>query len=466
MSTTPRVRFQFVALVAVFAFVIVALALGAETAAKKFPAGDAAQGAYTYDDFESDDACIVCHQDIAIQMQQSLMSQCFTHPWDEIEYSELALPHARKLGKVAGIEAGCNGCHAPLAFLAGDIPPKRPAENTRANEAISCDTCHNMIGFEGDVPYNFNYIVRPGGPKVGARAGGESDYHEIEVNAFLSSAEFCGPCHNEKDPYGMWVKATHLEWKDGPHAKAGITCQDCHMPAGPGNAAPDLGGRDVENLRHHLFHGAHDAAKLAGSVEVRVHPREASLKPGSTQTLVANVVNAKAGHAIPSGSVEERVVWLHVEAKDAAGKTHALPVDAKGFAGEEMTIASATALAYQDIGEIRGIADFKGLLRDAGVPAGDRIFRMPYLDPQGRMTVAQWHTASFGPDYRLFPLRTVTETFTWKLPEGLPAGPVTVTATVWYNKLVPSVAEFLKVPAPEAEPVKVAEHVTRFEVVR
>ena len=33
----------------------------------------------------------------------------------------------------------------------------------------------------------------------------------------------------------MWVKSTHLEWKDGPHGKAGIVCQDCHMPpaAGP-----------------------------------------------------------------------------------------------------------------------------------------------------------------------------------------------------------------------------------------
>ena len=44
-------------------------------------------------------------------------------------------------------------------------------------------------------------------------------------------------------------------------------------------------------------------------------------------------------------------------------------------------IASADAMAYQDIGD---------------VPDGDRIFRMPYFDPQGRMTVAQWNTASFG----------------------------------------------------------------------
>ena len=90
----------------------------------------------------------------------------------------------------------------------------------------------------------------------------------------------------------------------------------------------------------------------------------------------------------------------HVEARDAAGRTWHLPVDAKGFAGEELTIASATALAYQDMGPVLGDPAFPGLLRDAPVPAGDRIFRLPYLDPQGRMTIMQWNTASFGTDYR------------------------------------------------------------------
>jgi len=77
------------------------------------------------------------------------------------------------------------------------------------------------------------------------------------------------------------------------------------------------------------------------------------------------------------------VVWLHVEATDSAGHSFQLPVDAKGFEGEAYTIASADALAYQDIGDIQGIEGFKGLKRDGAVPAGDRIFRLPYLDPQG-----------------------------------------------------------------------------------
>jgi hypothetical protein len=441
------------------------LASGVALAAGEAPrAGEAALGSQPYESFEPDEACAECHVDISRQHQQAMMSQAYVHHWDEIEYFELALPHALKEDKVAGIKAGCNGCHAPLAFLAGDIPPKRPAENSRANEGVSCDLCHAIVGFEGDVPFNFNYIVEPGEGKQGVREGTESPYHEIRTNPFLRTAEFCGTCHNEKDPFGQWVKATHLEWRESPQAKGGIVCQDCHMPPAAGNSAPEGGGQDHPDVRQHLFHGAHDTGKLSGAVEVRIHPSDLETKRGATVTLTATVVNAKAAHRIPSGSAEERVVWLHVEARDSSGQSYVLPVDPKGFDGEAWTIASADALAYQDIGEIKGLEGFKGLKRDGDVPAGDRIFRLPYLDPQGRMTVAQWNTAGFGPDYRLAPLAAKNETYTWKLPDGLATGEVTVTATVWYSRLVSSVAEFLKVPKAEVEPVSMAAHSTRFRV--
>ena len=443
---------------------LAAIAVAALIADAGSPAGDAALGTQSYDVFETDEVCAECHVDIARQHEQAMMSQSFTHHWDEIEYFELALPHAGKVDKVAGVKAGCNGCHAPLAFLAGDIPPKRPAEGTRANEGVSCALCHAITGHDGEVPFNFNFTVDPTSGTQGTRSGVESPGHEIVVNPYIGTAEFCGTCHNEKDPWGLWVKATHLEWKESPQAKAGIVCQDCHMPPAAGNSAPETGGVDHPDIRQHLFHGAHDTGKLMGAVEVRIHPSELEVKPGREIILTATVVNAKAGHMIPSGSAEERVVWLHVEAVDASGATHHLRVDTKGFEGEELTIASADAMAYQDIGDIKGIEGFAGIKRDGDVPAGDRIFRLPYLDEQGRMTVAQWNTAGFGTDYRLAPLEAKNETFTWTLPDNLPAGTVTVTATVWYSKLVSSVAEYMGVPAEEATPVKMSEHSTKVEI--
>ena len=426
-------------------------------------AGDEAQGSLPYDRFQQPDACASCHLDIHRQHEQAMMSQSYTHHWDEIEYFKLALPHSEKEEKVAGIKAGCNGCHAPLAFLAGDIPPARPSEGTRANEGVSCEVCHSITGFEGEVPFNFNFVAEPGDLKQGMRADGMSPVHQIAVNPFLMTAEFCGTCHNEKDPWGIWVKSTHLEWRESPHAKAGIVCQDCHMPPAAGNSSPGM-GKDREDIRQHLFHGAHDTGKLSGSVEVRIHSDEIQAEQGAKLKLTVTVVNAKAGHMIPSGSAEERVVWLHVEAKDSAGKTYPLPVDRKGFEGEEYTIASTNAMAYQDIGFIMDLDGFQGLKRDGDVPDGDRIFRLPYLDPQGRMTVAQWNTAKLGVDYRLAPLKAVNETYTWQLPENLEPGDITVTATIWYSKLVSSVADFLGVPAEEAQPVRISSHQTRIKV--
>lgn len=426
-------------------------------------AGDAALGTHPYERFERPQACATCHTDIARQHEQAMMSQAYTHAWDEIEYFELAVPHADKEPKVAGVRAGCNGCHAPLAFLAGDVPPPKPSANSRANESVSCDLCHTITGFEGDVPYNFNWVVAPGRVKQGPRAGLESPHHATRENPFLRSAEFCGTCHNEMDPWGLYVKSTHLEWKEGPHGKAGIVCQDCHMPPAAGRSARM--GDLLPDVRQHLFHGAHDPGKLAGVAEVRIHPEFREVEPGDTVRLTAVVVNAKAGHKIPTGSAEERLLWLDVRATDAKGKSWHLPVDRKGFEGEALTIADSKAMAYQDIGEIKGIPDFAGLPRDGGVPDGDRIFRLPYLDPKGRMTIAQWNTAAFGPDYRLAPLRAVNETFTWKVPDDAAAGTMHVTATLHYSRLVPSVAAFLKVPPEESEPVTIGGHTTLFQVL-
>jgi len=51
-----------------------------------------------------------------------------------------------------------------------------------------------------------------------------------------------------------------------------------------------------------------------------------------------------------------------------------LPVDKKGFEGEEYTIA-ADVLAYQDMGIALDDPNFAGVQRD-GIPYGNRIFRI------------------------------------------------------------------------------------------
>ena len=425
-------------------------------------AGDEALGTRSYDDFEKPKVCgSSCHVDIYQQWSQAMMSQAYTHHWDEIEYFKLAVPHAEKDPKVAGVKAGCNGCHAPIAFLAGDVPPPPPSANSRANESVSCDVCHTITGFKGDTPFNYNYVIEPGRVKYGQREGAVSPAHETRKSDFFKTAELCGTCHNEQSPYGIWVKSTHLEWKEGPYSKEGVVCQDCHMTfARARNASM---GPELPDVAQHLFHGAHDPGKVRGVVELRVHPDIRELEPGERVKLTVALFNQKTGHKFPTGSAEERLLWLHVTATDAKGNVYHLPVDKKGFPGEEYTIAANT-LAYQDMGIPLNQPDFKGIQRD-GVPVGDRIFRLPYLDPQGRMTIMQWNTASLSTDYRIGPRETKLETYTWTIPATAPPGSLVVKAVLYYQKLPLPVVEFLGVPKEEADPIEVNFHETTITIL-
>ena len=421
-----------------------------------------ALGTQKYESYQTPQFCgTSCHTDFYQQWKQAMMSQAYTHHWDEIEYFKLAVPHAEKDPVVAEVKAGCNGCHAPISFLAGDVPPPRPEMNSRANESVSCDMCHTISGFSGDTPFNFNYIAEPGNVKYGPRSNLNSPEHETRKSDIIQTAEFCGMCHNEKDPYGMWVKSTHLEWKEGPYSKQGVQCQDCHMTKAEGYSASM--GEKHPDVWQHLFHGAHDPGKVRGTIELRIHSDVDEVEPGEIVKFTVALFNQKTGHKFPTGSVEDRIVWMHVEAVDANGKVYHLPVDKKGFEGEKYTIGS-DELAYQDMGIALDDPNFKGVQRD-GIPIGDRIFRMPYFDPQRRMTIQQWNTKSLGVDYRIGPRETKLETCTFNVPIDAAPGNMKVKAVLNYQKLIKPVGEFLGVPAEEYAVVEVNEHSTNVTIL-
>ena len=414
----------------------------------------AKMGQCKYDDFKKPKNCGMCHRGIYKEWRQSLMSKSYTHEWDQVEYFKLALPHSRKLEKVSGVKGGCIACHSPLAFLSGDIPPKPADQNTRANEGVSCEVCHNITGTSQKVPFNFSYEIKPGKVKRGPRKDAVSPYHKTEYSAFHKSAEMCATCHDEQSPYGAWVKATYREWKEGPYAGEGTVCQDCHMPKSPGKSAG--GGKERKDIAHHTFLGSHSAIQLKGAVDVTLAGSEKTASPGSTLKFQAKLFNGKAGHYIPSGSTEERMLWLEVWAQDSSGKKYPIPVTKKGFKGEEYTIADSSAMTYQAIGEIMEIKGFKGLKRDGDVPDGARIFRHPFFDPKGRMTICQWYTKDNTlVDYRIKPRETKIEDYSWSVPADLPKGKLTINASLYYSEIPSSVGKFFKLPESEYSPIPV-----------
>jgi hypothetical protein len=417
---------------------------------------------YTYKDFESAKKCRTCHPGIYEQWSQAMMSQAYTHEWDEIEYFDLAVAHVAANPALKDVVDGCNGCHTPIGFLGGELPPPRPSAKSMANESVSCEVCHLIQAVQSDPPHNYSYLIEPGMTKYAGRIPSvESPAHKIVTKDIFKTTEFCGNCHNEKNPFGLWVKSTQLEWKDGPYSTQGVLCHDCHMPRAPYQNA--LMAKPYDNSRLHLFHGGHDQGKVRGTVELRIQPDIREAEPGETVVFTVALYNAKTGHKFPTGSVEDRILWLDVEAADSKGKIYHVNVDKKGFEGEEYTI-SGDYLAYQDIGIPLGIKDFEGVQRD-GIPSGNRIFRMPYFDPEGRMTMMQWNAAKLGVDYRIGPRETKVEKFTFRLPFEASAGEMKVTARLNYQLLVKPVADFLKVPADESGIIVVNEHSTKLTIL-
>jgi len=413
---------------------------------------------YSFKDFESAKKCRSCHPAIYEQWSQAMMSQAYTHHWDEIEYFDLAVAHAKAKPELNDVVDGCNGCHTPMAFMSGPFPPPRPSEKSMANESVSCEVCHLIQSAQTDPPYNFSYLITPGMTKYAGRTPAvESPAHKIVTNDFFRTTEFCGNCHNEQNPFGIWVKSTQMEWKEGPYSKEGVRCQDCYMPKG-GPFLNALMTKPYDDSRLHLFHGAHDPGKVRGTIELRIQPDIREAEPGESIVFSVALFNQKTGHKFPTGSVEDRIVWLQVEATDAKGKVYHLDVDKKGFEGEEYTI-SGDYLAYQDMGVPLGIPDFKGVQRD-GIPAGNRIFRMPYFDPEGRMTIMQWNAASQGVDYRIGPREAKVEKFTFRLPYDVAPGEMKVHAVLNYQLLVKPVADYLKVPEEESRVLMVNDHST------
>lgn len=417
---------------------------------------------YSYDDFQTPRYCNQCHNLFHNQWDQALMSDAYNHHWDEIEYFELAVPHTENDTSMdKEVHEGCNGCHTPMAYLAGDMPPPDPKTNPRANESVSCEVCHLIKGYTGDTSYNHNYIIEPGDTKYTTRKGEvSSPDHQIVTTELHGTAEFCGICHNEKSPFGIWVKSTVFELQEGPYYDEGVVCQDCHMPDGPSKTA--IMGASYEDAKMHIFNGAHDPGKVRGTIEIRIAPDIQETVPGEKVVFTITLYNQKTGHKFPTGSVEDRIAWLHVEAVDDSGNVYHMPVDEKGFEGEEYTIASE-ALAYQDLAVPLGLDDFEGIRRE-DVPLGDRIFRMPFFDPQGRMTMMQWNTASLGVDYRIGPRETKVETYSFTLPYEVVPGTLTVRAVMKYRLLVKPVGEFLEVPEEEYEAMIVNEQETTITV--
>lgn len=365
--------------------------------------------------FEPAEGC-GCHAALYDQWQASMHAKALTDPLYLYKLEEAIKATDGALGPF------CNGCHAPVAVMAGELSGTDLSKvSAQGKEGVGCDLCHQVVGTEGKLG-NTSIKIQPDGVKRAQLKDAMSPAHATAYSAFHESAEFCGNCHNVDHPVnGMHLEMTYTEWKNGPYAKEGIVCQDCHMTPGPGVTKPNpgkaaAGGPERPHIYTMTFAGGNvglgDAERaeerLKAAAEITIDVPEI-VEPGASAKATVTVTNVGAGHYLPTGLTEVRQMWLVVEAVDSSGKT----------------VASTRH-------------DFGTILKDA----------------KGNHPVELWDAVAFHSDDRIPPKGSSVDEVAFTMPQTA----VTIRAALYYRSAPEEMAKKAGVDIPITEMAK-AEHV-------
>jgi hypothetical protein len=200
--------------------------------------------------------------------------------------------------------SGCYACHAPLAE---QRPYRRTAAGFEENPSfvpalagagVPCAACHVRDHRRFGPP-------RRDGSLGGAASRAALPHDGVTRTPAFLRADFCRGCHQfgPDGPAlnGRLLQDTYNEWKASRFARAGVQCQDCHMPD-----------------RRHLWRGIHDPDMVRSGLTIAARAGAARYRAGDWATLSLEVTSARIGHAFPT-YVTPRVV-LSIELIDPGGQ--------------------------------------------------------------------------------------------------------------------------------------------------
>jgi hypothetical protein len=193
------------------------------------------------------------------------------------------------------------------------------------DHGIGCVSCHSATG--NLATRDGLLSVDPSGPVSGPFADPlATPAHGSRTYGFLESPELCGTCHELTGPR-LFHETTLSEFDASGVVASGASCATCHMPeieSGP----IALGETQARVRKDHSFVGVDPPWGATPDVAARAASRTLALLRagiGLTATragagLDIALVN-RAGHAVPTGIVFLRGVWVDVELTGSDGKT-------------------------------------------------------------------------------------------------------------------------------------------------
>ena len=296
------------------------------------------------------EACGRCHQAIYEEWKTSMHAQAYTDPFFQAYW--------KKDDKVWV----CLNCHTPLEnqqpTLIQHIPNNRVEKAIQVDnpmydpayqkEGVTCAACHVRNGM----------IVGPFDDSAAP--------HPTEYDPAFRTTALCYRCHNVVSGplqfYHVGPCGTYPEYEGEFFMKErGYTCQTCHMPE---VSRPVAAGGPIRQGRRHIWRGGHDPEMVKRAVAIQVQADPPAPHPGDTVNLTLTLINAGAGHKIPTGD-PDRHFTVKFLVRDKAG--HVV---------EQQTEAMGRWILWQPL--------IVELYDNRLLPLASRDYQFSYQIPQGQ----------------------------------------------------------------------------------
>lgn len=223
--------------------------------------------------------CVNCHDSVGQQWLASVHQQAASDPTYVRNINLL------EINKGITATRYCEGCHAPVALLTGQLSPGGKHGGVKGtpafNEGVGCMGCHGiqrLTSLRGVASYEFTpakeYLFAQSNNPVLMRLHDQlirlkPSQHKADVgHDLLKDSAFCASCHTQfmdkdinnwgwvkmQDEYGDWLSSPHSGQNEENFSSSTVQrCQDCHMPL---VTASDPSQNTQGKVRSHHFPGA------------------------------------------------------------------------------------------------------------------------------------------------------------------------------------------------------------------
>jgi hypothetical protein len=235
-----------------------------------------------------------------------------------------------------GLGDFCVQCHAPMAVREGATTDGRNLDEVPDHlKGVTCYFCHNVESVDGD--HNAQLTLANDTTMRGAIEGAvRPSAHGVSFSRFMDrnnpeSSRMCGACHDIVNDNGVHLERTFAEYEAsifGAYDESSfMSCTGCHMDSRRDVAAvdkdSDVGLRTVHS---HLFPGVDvaltawpDREAYQRAVECELADSAFFFEEGFAFDGTGGIsvqVDTNAGHNMPSGSAQDRRLWVELTAFD------------------------------------------------------------------------------------------------------------------------------------------------------